>query len=241
LVDTLRVNQAAADLLRDAYSFAGGMRMGIFDGAAVHPGDVRLLLKGLEGMAREGHPDAAAIAAELRKATGDAYRGVAIATPETEAHEQLHFAIDRFSFDAERMLDYAPLRVAVMEARSRGLASGSNERVIREVMVRIFALEHQTVKLDAATAEAIATHFLTHATPDSGQLDTLRCYRMKPAAPPFAPPEKDTFTAEQRRTGERNLARLLVIAKRQGVPIAMEEYRKLLAEKQTKDRNSPPA
>jgi hypothetical protein len=174
LVDTLRVNREAADLLREAYSFAGGTRIGSFDGAAVKSPDVRLLLKGLDGMAEEGHPAAGAIAAELRKTSAKGLRGVAIAGPEAVAHEQLHFAIDRLKFDPEEILQHGPTRVAAMEARSRGLASGSDARVIREVMTRIFGAEHGSLKVDDATADAIAAHFLEHATPETGAFDTLK-------------------------------------------------------------------
>ena len=40
------------------------------------------------------------------------------------------------------------------------------------------------------------------------------------------------LTPEQRREGERNLARLLVIAKRQSVAAALEEWDRMLAAKQ---------
>ena len=49
------------------------------------------------------------------------------------------------------------------------------------------------------------------------------------------------LTPEQRREGERNLARLLVIAKKQGVPVAMKEWDRMLAEKKAKAQNSPAA
>ena len=173
LVGTLRVNQGAADVLRDAYSFAGGRRQGSFDGQAVQSADVRLLLKGLDGMAGEGHPAAGAIAAELREASAKGLRGVAIAGPESESHEQLHLAVDKLKFDADEILQHGPTRVAAIEARSRGLASGSDERVIREVMTRIFGAGHESLKVGESTSRAITEHFLEHAAPETGALDTL--------------------------------------------------------------------
>jgi len=37
MVDTLHVNQEGADVLRHAYTLAGGARVGAFDGAALTP------------------------------------------------------------------------------------------------------------------------------------------------------------------------------------------------------------
>jgi GNAT superfamily N-acetyltransferase len=174
LVDTLRVNRSAADLLRDAYSFAGGTRIGSFDGAAVKSADVRLLLKGLDGMAGEGHPTAGAIAAELREASAKGLRGVAVAGPEAESHEQLHFAINRLGFDPEKVLEDGPTLRATIEARSRGLASGSKDRAIREVMTRIANGEHETVKVDRATGRRMLGNFLANCTHDEAALATLK-------------------------------------------------------------------
>ena len=49
------------------------------------------------------------------------------------------------------------------------------------------------------------------------------------------------LTPEQRRLGERNLARLLVITHRQGVDRAMEEWQRMKNEMRAKDRSSPDA
>ncbi|MBV8842398.1 MAG: hypothetical protein JO307_06265 [Bryobacterales bacterium] len=120
MVDTLPVNQAAADLLREVYRFADGFRIGIFDDAAAQPSDVVRLLKGLDGLARQRRTAAADIAAELRKPSKKGWAGVAIATPESEAHEQLHSRLTACRFDPAEILSHAPTRLAVMEARSRG-------------------------------------------------------------------------------------------------------------------------
>ena len=65
---------------------------------------------------------------------------------------------------------------------------------------------------------------------------------MNATRPQSEEPENAELTPEQRREGERNLARLLVIAKRQGVPAAMEEFDRVLAEKKrAKAQNSPAA
>ena len=172
-MDTLRVNQQAADLLREAYTFGGGARIGTFDGAAVRAGDVSVLLKGLDGLAEEGNPHAAAAASELRKASRDGRRGVAIAGPEAEAHEQLHFAVDRLKFDAAKIMDHGPTRVAVIEARSRGLASGSDERVIREVVTRILNGEGASLKINDAAADGVLRNVLDNSTHTDAEIDTL--------------------------------------------------------------------
>jgi len=46
-----------------------------------------------------------------------------------------------------------------------------------------------------------------------------------------AEPKATDLTPEQRREGERNLARLVVIAKKQGVPAAIEELHRIRTEK----------
>ncbi len=64
---------------------------------------------------------------------------------------------------------------------------------------------------------------------------------MKTAERQFAEPKGTDLTPEQRREGERNLAHLLIVAHDQGVPAAIEELRRLRAEKRAKGQNSPAA
>jgi hypothetical protein len=61
---------------------------------------------------------------------------------------------------------------------------------------------------------------------------------MKASKPQSEKQKGEPLTPEQRREGERNLARLFVIVKRQGVEAALEEWDRLLAQKE-KARNSP--
>jgi len=163
--------------------------------------------------------------------------------PGAEAHEHLHFAVNRFKFDPERILEHGPTRVAVMEARSRGFvkSSDSDAKVIREVMTRIWAHEHGTLKVSDETADKIAAHFLANATPAAGALDTLEELPMKAVKPQSGEQNNGALTLEQRAEGERNLVRSLVIAKKQGVSAAIEDLRRMRAEKRAKDRNSPDA
>lgn len=60
---------------------------------------------------------------------------------------------------------------------------------------------------------------------------------MKVTRPQSAAPNNGALTVEQRAEGERNLVRLLGIAKRQGVPAAIEELRRIQEEKR-KAQNS---
>jgi hypothetical protein len=127
------------------------------------------MLKGLKGMAA-----AARLAAEVRKASGSGLRQVAIASPEAETHEQLHFALDLVKFDPEVMLDHPKMRMAVAEARSRGLVSGTDDaRAIGEVITRIANGEHDSIKMDAATGRTLLAHFLQNGVHDEGGLATL--------------------------------------------------------------------
>jgi hypothetical protein len=67
---------------------------------------------------------------------------------------------------------------------------------------------------------------------------------MNATRPQSAEPENAELTPEQRREGERNLARLLVIAKKQGVPVAIQELQRLREEKrkaQNSQRDATPA
>ena len=56
-----------------------------------------------------------------------------------------------------------------------------------------------------------------------------------------APAEGVSLTPEQRRMGERNLARLLVVTHRQGVDAAMEKWQRMKKDLPTKGQNSPDA
>ncbi len=182
LADTLRINAHAADVLQQAYERGGGKgRLGSFDGAAAYPEHVLPMLKGLKGMAADpklGVPAqqaAARLAAELRKASGSGLRQVAIASPEAETHEQLHFAVNLVKFDPEVMLDHPKMRLAVAEARSRGLVSGTDEvRAIREVMTRIVNGEHGSLKMDAEAGVRVLTHFLRNSVHDESGIATLK-------------------------------------------------------------------
>ena len=82
--------------------------------------------------------------------------------------------MNQFRFDADQIMEHGPTRVAVMEARSRGLASGSDERVIREVMARIANNEHGTLKLSGEAADGIAANILIHSVHDEPALATLK-------------------------------------------------------------------
>jgi hypothetical protein len=52
-------------------------------------------------------------------------------------------------------------------------------------------------------------------------------------------PKVAPLTAEQRYEGEKNLAHLLIIAHDEGVPAAMDEWRRVGAAMRTKAPNSP--
>jgi hypothetical protein len=64
---------------------------------------------------------------------------------------------------------------------------------------------------------------------------------MKTAEPPSEKLKGVPLTPEQRREGEKNMAHLLIVAHDQGVPAAIEELRRLRAEKRAKAQNSPAA
>jgi len=63
---------------------------------------------------------------------------------------------------------------------------------------------------------------------------------MSVSTTPSARPAGELSAAEQGRR-EKNLAHLLIIAHDQGVPAAIEELRRMRAEKEAKDQNSPAA
>jgi len=67
---------------------------------------------------------------------------------------------------------------------------------------------------------------------------------MKVIEPQSEQRNSNALTVEQRAEGERNLVRLLGIAKRQGVPAAMQEWDRMMDEMEAakaKDHNSPAA
>jgi hypothetical protein len=197
LAETLRVNAHAAEVLRRAYKQGSGGEMGPIEGAAAHSQHVRSILKGLDQMAQA--PDltpvarkaAAGLAADLRKASAGGLKPVAIATPKAEAHEHIHFALDGLEFDAEKVLEHGPTRVAATRARLRGLAHGSDERVIREVMTRIASGEHDTLELERDEAEDVLHRFARNAVPRSqkalGILKELTHADFKTAIPEAGP------------------------------------------------------
>jgi hypothetical protein len=180
LTDTLRVNAHAAEVLRQAYERATGVPIGDVDGMAAQSQHARAMLQGLKGMAAQAdlpapaRQAAARLADELRKASGSGLRQVAIATPEAQSHEHPHFAVERFEFDPETILAYPETRMAVTEARSRGLVSGSNERAIREVMTRIANHEHDSLKMNAAAGDRVLTHFLRNSVHGESGAATLK-------------------------------------------------------------------
>lgn len=181
LVHTLRVNTHAAELLRKAYKLGGGSGdLVSFEGAAAEPHHVRSMLDGLQAMAanqklgRRARAAAGRMAHELRKASLGGTRGVAIAEPQAESHEHLHFAIDQLQFDPDAVLQHAETLLAVTRARLRGLARGSDARAIREVMTRIANYEHATVGLDDDAAERVMSHFLANSVQDEVGIATLK-------------------------------------------------------------------
>jgi hypothetical protein len=180
LADTLKVNAHAAEVLRQAYRLGGGEEMGSIEGAAAQAGHARIMLKGLEDMARSPKlPPAARQAAlrltiELRKASAGGTERVAIATPEAQTHEHLHFAIEKMKFDPDVILQDPETRVAFTRAQLLGLAHGSEARVIREVMTRIANYEHESLKLDPATGRRILVKFLANSVHDEAEIDTLK-------------------------------------------------------------------
>lgn len=180
LADTLRVNAHAGEVLRRAYKLGGGDQMRSFEGAAAQSAHVRTMLKGLDTMAhspnlKPGIQNVAAnLGGELRKASASGLKPVAIAEPGAETHEHLHFAVDRVKFDPDSVLTHPEMRLAVTRARLSGLAHGSDERVIREVITRIANREHDTLRLDDDTAERVLKDFLANSVHDEAGLDTLK-------------------------------------------------------------------
>lgn len=180
LADTLRVNPHAAEVLRQAYERASGIQIGDVDGMAARPEHALDMLKGLKGMAADpklpkpAQQAALRLAAELRKASGSGLRSTAIAVPGAQSHEHVHFAIEPMKFDVDDILANPETRMAVMEARSRGLVSGSYDRAIREVMTRIVNGEHDSLKMDAAAGKRVLAHFLKNSVHDESEIGTLR-------------------------------------------------------------------
>jgi hypothetical protein len=64
---------------------------------------------------------------------------------------------------------------------------------------------------------------------------------MEATKPQSATLGSSALTREQRAEGERTLVRMLGIAKRQGVPAAIGELRRMQEEKRAKAQNSPAA
>jgi hypothetical protein len=105
----------------------GGGELRSFEGAAAQPSHVGAMLKGLDQMAGsaklrpQSRRAAADLAAELRKASARGLKRVTIAEPAAEAHEHLHFAVERLKFDPDKILAHPETRVAVTRAMLRGL------------------------------------------------------------------------------------------------------------------------
>ena len=97
------------------------------------------------------------------------------------------------------------------------------------------------MKLDDATADGVLRNVLTNSTQTAAEIDTLGALALRVTKAQSADTQGAPLIPEQRRLGERNPARLVVIAHRQGVDAAMEEWQRMKKELPTKGPNSPAA